>query len=103
MKYIINNMGFNNKAEIKTYYRNIFESYNRGEILSREDHVAIWYLLKFHDKYEEKTEKGIKSIKVDWKEYNNNAFWINHHDGTSTSFSYPHCIKKIPVPKKQTV
>ena len=106
MKYNINGIGFNNKAEIKAHYRQIFESYKRGEFLSREDHIAIWHILKFHPAYEEKTEGGIKSIKVDVKEHEgywtNNAFWINHHDGTSTSFSYPTCIQNIPVPNKQT-
>ena len=31
-------------------------------------------LLKFHDKYERKNQKKVcKSIKVDWKEYNNSS------------------------------
>ena len=99
MKYTINNQGFNTKVEIKAYYRQIFESYKRQEILSREDHIAIFHLLKWHPKYEEKTSKSIKHIKVDWKEYNNNAFWLVHHDGTQTSFSYPTCVTAIKTNK----
>ena len=99
MEYIINNIGFNTKVEIKAYYRQIFESYKRGEILSREDHIAIFHLLRWHPKYEEKAAKPIKHIKVDVKEHEgfwtNNAFWLVHHDDTETSFSYPTCVTAI--------
>ncbi len=105
MKYTINNQGFNTKAELKAYYRQIFESYKRQEILSREDHIAIFHLLRWHPKYEEKTSKSIKHIKVDVKEhrgyYTNNAFWLVHHDNTETSFSYPTCVNAIKPNKTQ--
>ena len=37
-------MGFNNTSRVSSdlSIEISFESYNRGEILSREDHVAIW-------------------------------------------------------------
>jgi len=105
MKYNINGRGFSNKAEIRTWYRSIFESYKRGEELTYMDFLDVHELLKFHPEYEEKTELGIEGIKVDVKEhegyYTNNAFWIKHTNGTWTSFSYPTCLNNIPVPNKK--
>ena len=100
MKYTINNIHFNNKAEIKNYYKSIFNSYRRQEILSPQDLADVFHLLKNHPNYAEKTEKGINHIKVDWKEWNNNAFWIVHDDGDQTSFSYPTCISAVKKNKE---
>ena len=98
VKYLLGNMGFSNKTEIKQLYRDILDSYENNSIPNREDQIKIWHLFKHHDDYETKKGVGVKHFEIRIGppyEFQNKCFYVIRKDDTFDDFSYPHCVGKI--------
>jgi hypothetical protein len=100
-KYQLGDLGFNTKAEIKSYYKSMLNSYTRGETPSAEHQYQIYNLLQWHSDFTGKVGAGVERFEVNLGppyEFQTQCFWIIRKDGTREEFSYTHCIGNI---KKQ--
>ncbi len=90
--YKILDKEFKTKQAIITYIRSVAKRYRHNEALSDDDFTFMYEVLKLHPSADEKIGCGVKSIRKIISSYGNNAFEIVRGDGTTTDFSFYHCI-----------
>lgn len=99
MKYIINNKTFNQKTDIKKYFKEIKDKYPVNTCLKEENEEEYNDVIEFfknHHEYEEKT-KDMKDIIIKFNAYYDKAYYILKNDNTTLDISYLHaynCIGK---------
>jgi len=85
---------FKTKAELKELAKSILNKYGIGQTLDESDFGFVLELAKRHPEYNSRlVGSGIEKITVrlapPWK---TRCFYIIRRDGSSTDFSYDHCI-----------
>lgn len=93
-KYMLGNLAFSSKEQIKRYVQSIFARYEDGQRLNSTDESFVLDLLEWHPSASQKMGCGIHYIKIHvpppW--YNSKGFQIVRFDGSTTDFSYRVCL-----------
>ncbi|MBO89547.1 MAG: hypothetical protein CMP14_08495 [Rickettsiales bacterium] len=92
---------FKTKSQAIIYFKNMLARYEAGERVNNDDALDLSALLKRHAEFAEKKGIGINYFEVMKTEFGTNCFKIIRFDGSSTDFSYLHCVRGA-VPKKKT-
>lgn len=84
------------KKDALNHYKNILNSYDFGETISRDNLSDLFDLLETHPNVIEKVGVGIESIRIVKLKYSTKAFELVRFDGSTEYFSY---TKRINAPK----
>ena len=84
------------KKDALNHYKNILNSYDFGETISRDNLSDLLDLLETHPNVIEKVGVGIESIRIVKLKYSTKAFELVRLDGSTEYFSY---TKRINAPK----
>jgi hypothetical protein len=94
---------FRTKDLANEFFKEMLGRYRSGERVGDDDGLHLSALLERHDEYRQKVGCGVSHFSVMTTEYGTPCFVINRHDGTSTDFSYRHCVSQRPPTRKQEV
>lgn len=93
----INGIEFNSKTQAQKYVKELLTKYTNNDILSQEDfEFMIAYFKHFHYEWIRKSGAGVEYIFIKKSVWDNNEFWIQRVDGSTTDISY--ILKRIEKP-----
>jgi hypothetical protein len=87
---------FKTKSEAIEFYKDILNSYQKGEELNNSDFESVFNLIKNHPESDRKIGCGIEKIVVENGGYNYNCFHLVRQDSSKEDFSYRKCITGEP-------
>ncbi|WP_321997020.1 DCL family protein [Draconibacterium orientale] len=89
---IIGEREFKTKKDALSFYKEILNSYDFGQILNEKDTIELFELLKTHPNFTKKIGAGFKEFRVTKSKYNTKVFEIVRQDNSADLFSYIHRI-----------
>lgn len=94
---------FVNQGLATSFFKDMLGRYRPGDRVADLDSLDLAALLERHDEYETKVGAGVSHFEVMMTEHGTPCFKIVRADGSSTDFSYRHCITQRPPTHKQEV
>jgi hypothetical protein len=92
-KVILPSKTFSSKKEAKTFFKEMLNKYNDGDVITGFDDQLLYELVQRHPSLTMKCGVGIKCFYKDKSpEYKTSCFHLERTDGVKTDFSYPRCI-----------
>ncbi|HHA2535467.1 TPA: DCL family protein [Stenotrophomonas maltophilia] len=86
---------FARQKDALDFFRQMLNSYRRGERVSDSDAIELNSLLSRHINLEEKVGVGVDYFVVDSDDYGGQCFWIVRVDSTRVNFTYKRCVTGI--------